>query len=155
MTCRDVEKKLSAFLDGELEAGEKAAIASHARGCTACGTRLQAEKRLWNTLGALPGAAPSPYFYTRLSARLREKERSSAAGRFERILVPASALAIALFGFWLGYLAGGNGEAASQTAQAQTAPASTAYLDTFDDIPAASLGDVYFALAGQNGEAAQ
>lgn len=145
MNCRDVEKWLSAFMDGELAPARKDAVASHLNTCEACRSRLAEWEAVWRALDALPAAAPSPAFRSRLTARIREP-RPPVSERLERFLIPASAAAVALLGFWIGYMAGGR-QAPSAGVQDSISPiASTAYLDSFNSVPAASLGDVYLSL---------
>ena len=40
MNCRDVETRLGAYLDGELDSAERTAVAAHLKGCRACATAL-------------------------------------------------------------------------------------------------------------------
>jgi len=149
MNCRDVEKMLSAYSDGESPSETKALIDSHVRSCESCRRLLEETRALSKALDVLPAAKASPFFYTRLKSRIQAGERVQRTPWTERLLIPASAAAIALLGFWLGTVAGGNGDAAKQENSSLNAAASTSYLDTFDSVPSASFGDVYFALAGQ------
>jgi anti-sigma factor RsiW len=149
MKCRDVEKLLSAYSDGESSAERKTLIESHVRSCASCSRILEEDRILWKTLGESPSAKASPFFYTRLQARLRAGESAPRIPWIERLLIPASAVAIAVLGFWLGTIAGGNGDALNQETAGQNQAASASYLDTFNSVPSASFGDVYFAMAGQ------
>jgi anti-sigma factor RsiW len=155
MNCRDVEKTLSAYLDGELPAGRKEAAASHLASCDACRSRLAEWQAVWKALDAIPAAEPSPLFRSRVLTRVRGT-RTSVSGRIERFLIPVSAAAVALLGFWIGYMAGGNAAASARSAETASPIASTAYLDSFGSAPTASLGDVYLALEdGIGSEAAR
>ena len=146
MNCRDMEKTLSAYLDGELPSERRAAVAAHLRSCGSCSARVAEWEAVWTLLGALPEAKPAPHFRARLLARLHEPHLASYAEFLERILIPVSTAAVALLGFWIGYVAGGNGDASASPNEATSPLVSTAYLDTFDPVPTASLGDVYFAV---------
>jgi len=154
MKCRDVKKMLSAHSDGESPAEEKMLIESHVRACQSCRTIVEEDLALWKALGTLPRAKASPFFYARLRTRIERSEiQAMERGRriswTERLLIPASAAAIAVLGFWLGTIAGGNGDTVKQDTATQNSVASATYLDTFDSVPSASFGDVYFAMAGQ------
>jgi anti-sigma factor RsiW len=150
MKCRDVEKMLSAYSDGESSAERKTLIESHVRSCASCSRILEEDRILWKALGESPSAKASPFFYTRIKAKLRAEESAPRPSAWtERLLIPASALAIAVLGFWLGTIAGGNGDAQNQEATVQNPVASASYLDTFNSVPSASFGEVYFAMAGQ------
>ncbi|MBN2202379.1 zf-HC2 domain-containing protein [bacterium] len=146
MNCSDVEKWLSAYMDGELIPARKDAVASHLGSCEACRSRLAEWKAVWQALDALPAAAPSPAFRSRLAARIRESERPPVSERFERFLIPVSAAAVALLGFWIGYIAGGRQASSAGIPDSVSPIASTAYLDSFNSVPTASLGDIYLSL---------
>jgi anti-sigma factor RsiW len=145
MNCRDVEKTLSAYLDGELAPGRKDVVASHLSSCEACRSRLAEWGAVWKALDALPVAESSPAFRARVLARLRQT-RPSASERLERFLIPVSAAAVALLGFWVGYIAGGGGSSTARAPESASPIASTAYLDSFSPVPAASAAEVYFAI---------
>jgi anti-sigma factor RsiW len=150
MKCHETQRLLSAYLDGEMPADKKRVIDAHVQACGSCMRKLIEIENLWKALEGFPGSEPSPYFYSKLAARLRTEERKSESGWFERLLIPVSAAAIAVLGFWLGSLAGSNGDAAGKQTLTSNPVASTSYLDAFDPVPAASFGEVYFALAGQD-----
>jgi anti-sigma factor RsiW len=145
MNCRDVGKTLSAYLDGALDPVRKEAVASHLGSCGACRTRLAEWEAVWKVLDLLPAAGPAPAFRAGVLDRLR-RTRPSASDRIERFLIPVSAAAVALLGFWIGYMAGGNASASTRARESVSPIASTAYLDSFGSVPTASLGDVYLAL---------
>jgi predicted anti-sigma-YlaC factor YlaD len=149
MKCRDVGKMLSAYSDSESSSENKALIESHVRSCESCRRLLEETRTLWKVLEALPAAKPSPFFYAKLRSRIQSEERIQRTPWTERLLIPASAAAIAVLGFWLGTIAGGNGDTTKQDSYSLSTTASTSYMDTFDSVPSASFGDVYFALAGQ------
>jgi predicted anti-sigma-YlaC factor YlaD len=149
MKCRDVEKMLSAYSDGESPTETNALIESHVRSCESC-LRLREENRtIWKALEALPAAKPSPFFYAKLRSRIQSEERLKRTPWTERLLIPASAVAIAIVGFWLGTIASANGDTSKQDGSLSSTIAAASYVDTFDSVPSTSFGDVYFALAGQ------
>ena len=67
-----VEDRLSAYLDGELVAGERAAVESHLRGCGACARHLEELAAVDAAARELPVGAPPGYFDS-LPARVRER----------------------------------------------------------------------------------
>jgi predicted anti-sigma-YlaC factor YlaD len=154
MKCQDVRKMLSAYSDGESRAEKKTLIESHVRACESCQKVIEENQVLWDVLGVLPAAKASPFFYARLKSKmqrskLQAEERARRIPWTERLLIPASAAAIAVLGFWLGTIAGGNGDTQQLETATQNSVASTTYFDTFNSVPSASFGDVYFAMAGQ------
>jgi anti-sigma factor RsiW len=79
---------LTALLDGALPAERAAEVRAHLRGCAACAAEARRLEGAVALLGALPPAPePSPFFATRLEARLRE-ERARPAGWLARLARP-------------------------------------------------------------------
>lgn len=84
MRCREVEKNLSAHLDGELAAAHSARIAAHLGACASCDAQAKAFSRLDGALAqALPRPEPSASFDAGLRAKLEaarlQKARASQA----------------------------------------------------------------------------
>jgi predicted anti-sigma-YlaC factor YlaD len=149
MKCRDARKRLSAYSDGEIRSEERTLIESHVRSCESCRKVLEEIRSLWTLMDALHAAKPSPFLTAKIRNRLRPEERPRRAPWTERLLIPASAVAIALLGFWIGIVAGGSSDTAKTESGSAYTVASASYVDTFDSVPSASFGDVYFTLAGQ------
>lgn len=70
VTCREVLARLSAYLDGELEGEELAAVEAHARSCDNCG---RFGGRFAEVITALRRAAPAPAADAGRSHRLQER----------------------------------------------------------------------------------
>ena len=51
MKCRQVQKKLSAFQDGELDSPEAKRISDHLESCSACRERYGEMEKVWQALG--------------------------------------------------------------------------------------------------------
>lgn len=68
-TCRHIQKKLSAYQDGEVEPVEKEAIEDHLRTCDACRKEHEALIHTYEMFMSLPDMEPSPW----LSSRIVEK----------------------------------------------------------------------------------
>ena len=54
MTCDEIQERLEAFVDGELEAGTAAAIEAHLAGCEACAAEHSLTEAVRRELRALP-----------------------------------------------------------------------------------------------------
>ncbi|HEX7051814.1 MAG TPA: zf-HC2 domain-containing protein [Longimicrobiales bacterium] len=126
------EGRLQALLDGELDAVERAAVATHVEGCTTCGAELDglraAAVRLSNALRRLDVPAPVDRAWARLGQR-RAAERAAAVRRAllraaAMIVGCAAVAAAALPGSpvraWIGEVWGG---AAEKLAEPTVAPA--------------------------------
>ena len=109
MRCDQVEKLLVEYVDGELNAGERTAVSEHIELCESCANELAALERMKLLLSDDGYVEPSPFYWTRFSARLRERmwgRWEVAEDRWFRLLprlVPAViALAFFSLGVWVG-----------------------------------------------------
>lgn len=60
MTCRDVEARLTAYLEGDLDGVSSSALRGHLRGCPACAALADDHARLAGALARLRDDAPAP-----------------------------------------------------------------------------------------------
>src|SRR5439155_12072588 len=68
--CGYVEKRLRAYADGELPAGEGRQVALHLETCAACRGDLDLIRKTVRTLRACPQEEPPPHFTASLQVRL-------------------------------------------------------------------------------------
>jgi len=109
MRCDQVEKLLVEYVDGELNAGEHAAVSEHIEKCADCARELGSLERLRELLSDDGYVEPSSFYWTRFSAGLRERLHRGWMGGDDRWarLVPRLApvvVAVAFFavGMWMG-----------------------------------------------------
>ena len=76
MTCNGLESRAMEYLDGKLAAAERSVVEAHLAGCAACRLRVQSLSSVMGLLDEWPGIQPSPFFGTRLAARLKEEPAS-------------------------------------------------------------------------------
>ncbi|MBM3859174.1 MAG: hypothetical protein FJ395_05940 [Verrucomicrobia bacterium] len=62
MTCRQIEKELSAYIDGELADAARAEVRMHLDACDRCRRHLAQLEQLGNGVARLPQLAPPPGF---------------------------------------------------------------------------------------------
>jgi hypothetical protein len=90
MTCKEVGELMPDLALGlsqpSAEAGE------HLRSCPACASKLDEIRKTMTLLEEWQAPEPSPYFDTRLQARLREEKVKASAGWLSWIRRPAMAL---------------------------------------------------------------
>jgi anti-sigma factor RsiW len=136
---------LTALLDGALDGPRRAEAEAHLAGCPACRAERDRLAGALARLAALPPPAePSPWFETRLEARLAEREAAPPAGLLARLAawrwrlaLPAAALgaAAALALFTIRHQRAARAEALALVVSGQ--------LELMEDLEAAaSAGDV-------------
>ncbi len=94
MSC-DPER-VTAFVDGELDASSPAAVAAHVEACPACRAQAEAERDLRARLGRLPVPELPAGFEARLRSRVRRRPVAAMAARWA---LPLAATLV--LGFWL------------------------------------------------------
>ena len=149
MRCQKVKRKLSAFLDGELSERKASRIAEHLSGCQHCQQEAAFLSSVWERLEEMREVDPSPYFWTRLNARIAQVEDrrfslDKVRGILNRLLVPATAVAALVVGLWIGG-ALYDVHWVDKPDLWEQATASL-YLDALDDFPAQSIGLAYTEL---------
>ena len=78
MTCSDTRRRLTAYLDGELDADGGTLVRVHLRGCAACRQVASDEAALRDGLRALPSLDPPPSLWAGVQARLAAAEEAEA-----------------------------------------------------------------------------
>lgn len=90
MTCKEIRELMPDLalgltpVSGEME--------SHVRSCSDCASKLEDMRKTMALLDEWQAPEPSPYFDTRLQARLREERAKAPAGGWAWIRKPALAL---------------------------------------------------------------
>jgi len=149
MNCKTLKHNYSAHMDGQLSQKEFEAVSDHLRDCPTCQAWADEMEGTWQLLGSVPGAAASPFFQTRVRAKVATEKPDRETSLGVRILIPVSATALLVLGVLFGSLLGmnGNGYTAPQT---QTDWMDGLHLDSFDAIPSTSIGAAYFETAGND-----
>ena len=127
MNCNQIRELLP-----DLAAGMDAAtlmpepeVEKHIASCDACAAQLQDLRKTMALLDEWQAPEPSPYFDTRLQARLREEMARPAAGWFQGLRRPAWAMSLAAVLFAGALVVGmGNKSYFSQTESIATKPPS-------------------------------
>ena len=155
MKCHSVQKKLSAYQDGELDSKERQQVKSHLLNCQSCSEQFAQLERTWLTLGELKEIRPDPWFYSQVVRKIKEpRERGLSLGFqwvFPILRVPAIASILLAIGILAGaYL--GNGLARCDFfpfQSAQPASSQAAFLDSlkaFDSAPPGTLAHGYLQM---------
>lgn len=152
MKCSDVQTRLSAYMDGELVSEQKLIVETHLRECETCQRELQTLMEAWDLVGNLPEPELDLYFYKRLEAKMVSGGGKRKLAWVDRVLIPASAVAVVILGIVVGSIVGSNGEWWAGELTVEEEMVSSLYLDSFDAFPSSSLGEAYFGLASQEGD---
>ena len=143
MSCPK-SKLISAYLDKELQLGEKTAFEAHVQGCNRCSHALE-ELQTLRAAFASTKRHQAPYgFATKVMARTAEQKKKAAW--LVPFFVRFAEAAVLLVVITVGILAGKvliNGSTAADT----TNIASSLSLDVFDATPPGSPGGAYLAMA--------
>jgi hypothetical protein len=87
MSCDDTRRRLTAYLDGDLDADGGTLVRVHLRGCAACRQVASDEAALRDGLRALPALDPPPSLWAGVQARLAQAEEADAGRpRWRRVL---------------------------------------------------------------------
>jgi len=78
MSCEDVRSRLTAYLDGELDAERGSVVRGHLRSCEACRGMATDEATLRDGLRQLPAVDPPASMWAGIQARLGEQEVAHA-----------------------------------------------------------------------------
>ena len=145
MRNQHVNKKLSAFIDDELNQEEREIVETHLEVCDSCREALEQLRTSWELLNDLPKADPSPHAYLKIKVRMECQKKERPLSLLERFLVPATTAAALILGVWVGSIVGKNGTGSASYGSQPIE--SEVYLETFDEIPSGSLAQVYIDLA--------
>ena len=102
MKCTEIGERLLDIVAGMPVEPE---VEGHLRTCTACREQLEEWRRTMNLLEEWPAPEPSPYFDTRLGARLREEAASVRRPWWGWVRKPVLAGALAVLLMLGGFLA--------------------------------------------------
>jgi anti-sigma factor RsiW len=72
-TCLDVQPRLSEFVDGELDASERPAIAAHVAGCASCAGMVRDFEALRRAAGSLGAIEPPARVFATLAGRVSDR----------------------------------------------------------------------------------
>jgi anti-sigma factor RsiW len=105
MSCKRIEGKLIAFMDGRASDSDRRIVESHLKICTACQARVEGFSGVWAMLNEVPVVEPSQAFEARLRARMAAEPQRVGfwAGLSTMLPSPRLALAVALlavFSMW-------------------------------------------------------
>jgi anti-sigma factor RsiW len=155
MRCKDIQKRLSAFQDGELGPGERDLIAGHLEECQSCKGELAKLERAWMALEGLPEIQPEPDFYRQVVRKINESYEPRRFPRLKevfQVFSPLAACTLLVMGLLVGTFVGnylaGSGLISFQSPQAGKIPQAMEVVSfqAFDPVPPGTLGDGYLRI---------
>ena len=158
MRCHRIQKRLTAYQDGEVGGKERERIAVHMEGCPACRSAYAELEQAWQLIEKIPEIDVSPGFERRLSARINAIPEPRSRWRFPWVSwvdqwhpVPAMAAVLLLVGMALGGYLGNVLVSGVRSLSVQTDNTRTAMdihsFKAFAAAPPGSLGDGYLRMA--------
>ncbi len=77
MNCREITNKLVSFQERSLSASEKKEIEEHLKKCPGCHRHQIELDATWDMLSQVESFSSAPFFWTRLSQRMAEREKAA------------------------------------------------------------------------------
>jgi len=106
MKCHNVQKKLSAYQDRELEPKEQEQVRNHLLSCPACREQFAELERVWKIVGQFEEIHPDQWFYRQILGKIKEpRERGLLPGLqwvFQMLRAPAIASILLAVGILAG-----------------------------------------------------
>lgn len=107
MKCNQVRKKLSAFIDEQLETTEKEQILRHLNQCSTCTKEMEILKNTWNLLEVWEGIKTSEDFELKFWEKIKVEEKKKPSlittlRELFRIPLPVAVTALILLGIFSG-----------------------------------------------------
>jgi len=78
MTCRDVRARMTAFVDGELDAQVGSSVRGHLRGCAECADQVARERVIAHSLARLSPPEPPADLLRAINAEVARQEAADA-----------------------------------------------------------------------------
>lgn len=156
MKCRSVQKKLSAYQDGELKPLEQEALSRHLLSCRSCREEYEQLDRVWRTLGGLEEIHPDPWFYQQVVRKIKEHREHGLLPALQRVFQTYGAPAIASIILVIGLAAGsylGSNLVRRDLFPSQSIPVSDsqsgffASMRVFDPAPPGTFAEGYLRMA--------
>lgn len=136
MECRNIQKELIFYLDGELPEERMKSIGEHLDGCPSCSAFLEELKKDMVIIEVEKKPDVSSYFFTRLSVQLDERAQVQERNAWTRLVQPAFFSLLLIIGVYGGLRLGYNASApVAKQPQISVMP----YMDDFADEPIESF----------------
>ncbi len=136
MDCKTIHQDLIFYLDNELPNERRIIVQEHLNECIECREFLALLKSEMQIISDEKNPEVSPFFFTRLSARLEEKQGYQPQSQWIRFVQPAFFSLILAIGIYGGLKIGSN---ASDTTTNQPVTRNIQMMDDFEAEPIESF----------------
>jgi anti-sigma factor RsiW len=102
MECKAIQKRLSAYLDGELDVRLHETVSSHLTGCADCRHVAASLSQVYTLLEQDATTPANPFLWARVQARLSAPNSVRRSGRLQRLLTPVTVVLGLFLGITLG-----------------------------------------------------
>jgi len=106
MKCHNIQKRLSAYQDGELDPREQEQVRGHLLSCRACREQFAELERVWQTLEGLEQVHPDPWFYRQVVRKIKEPRERGLLPTLQQVFrlsrVPVAVSIILIIGLLAG-----------------------------------------------------
>ncbi|MDP3645141.1 MAG: zf-HC2 domain-containing protein [Bacteroidota bacterium] len=136
MKHKSIHKELIFYLDNELPNERRIIVEKHLEGCADCRSFLVFIQESMQVIVKEKNPEASPFFFTRLSARLEEKPEYQAQGQWVRLAQPVFFSILLTIGIYGGLQLGSN---ASSEKMNQATLSSVQLLNDFESEPIESF----------------
>jgi anti-sigma factor RsiW len=96
MSCKRIEGKLIAFMDGRASESDRRVVGNHLKECAACQARVEGFSGVWEMLNEVPVVEASQAFEARLRARIAAEPRRHGFWASVTTMLPSPRLALAV-----------------------------------------------------------
>jgi len=96
MSCKRIEGKLVAFMDGRANDADRRVVETHLSECATCKARVEGFSEVWSLLNEVPAVEPSSSFEARLRARIAAEPRRAGFWNSVAAMMPSPRLALAV-----------------------------------------------------------
>jgi anti-sigma factor RsiW len=148
MNCSQVQKRLSAYIDGEITEKERILISKHLGSCPSCTEELNAIKALGTVMNDLDHITVPAYFRAHVKQRIKDQGSRPLPiiEIIRRAVFPVTTTAALIISILIGNFIGKTlyRDVAEIPAQEDSEIAGTFGLTSMNEFPEGSLSNVYY-----------
>ena len=154
MKCRNIQEKLSAYQDKELNPAEQEEISRHLSSCHSCREQYAKLERVWQTLGGLKEIHPDQWFYRQIVRKIKEPREQALLPTLQHVFglfrTPVAVSIILIIGLlagtYLGSILARRDLFPFQSKPVGDSPGVLTSMRVFDPAPPGTLSEGYFRM---------